>query len=50
MIGSGGDLIRGNAQLDESAAQSHGTTEEDIYALNKRVYRKYIGDKAEEMV
>lgn len=41
-------LIRDNAHLDEIAAHIHGATEEAICALNKRVYREYIDDEAEE--
>lgn len=49
-IGDWVDLIRDNAHLDEIAAHIHGATEEAICALNKRVYREYIDDEAEEMV
>ena len=49
-VGDRVDLIRDNAHLDEIAAHIHGATEEAICALNKRVYREYIDDEAEEMV
>ena len=47
-VGDTVDLIRDNAHLDEIAAHIHGATEEAICALNKRVFREYIDDEAEE--